>query len=117
MTMWHLLRLLMLFTEFSRHLSFMLKVGTQEKLRYRTARHRSKKSGFSWRKEVYVDGHERPDVRYRKEVFLPSSTEIRPLLVTWDEEGQMTMPQSVPPGQKPLVLTHDESAIDANDGK
>ena len=30
----------------------------------------------------------------------------------------MIMPQNLPPGQKPLVLvTHDESTFNANDGK
>ena len=66
-----------------------------------------------------MDGHERSDVvGYRQEVFLPAFNEIRPFLVTWNEEGQMIMPQNLPPGQKPLVLvTHDESTFSANDGK
>jgi hypothetical protein len=80
------------------------------------------KLGFSWRrvqKGIYVDGHERADVvQYRQEVFLPAFEEIRAFLVTWDEEGQIVMPQNLPPGQKPLVLvTHDESTFNANDGK
>jgi hypothetical protein len=66
-----------------------------------------------------VDGHERADVvQYRQEVFLPAFEEIRPFLVTWDDEGQIVMPQNLPPGQKPLVLvTLDESTFNANDGK
>ena len=66
-----------------------------------------------------MGGHERPDVvRYQQEVFLPAFNEIRPFLVTWNEEGQMLMPQNLPPGQKPLILvTHDESTFNANDGK
>ncbi len=92
------------------------------KIRCRTARRWLEKLGFSWRKVqkgVYVDGPERSDVvRYRQEVFLPAFEGIRPFLVTWDEEGQMIMPQNLPPGQKPLVLvTHDESTFNANDGK
>ena len=51
-------------------------------------------------------------------MFLLTFKEIRPFLVTWDEEGQMIMLQNLPPGQKPLVLvTHDESTFNANDGK
>ena len=92
------------------------------KVRCRTARHWLKKLGFSWskvRKGVYIDGHERPGVvKYRQEVFLPAFNKIRPFLVTWDEKGKMFMPQNLPPGQKPLVLvTHDESTFNANDGK
>ena len=92
------------------------------KIRCRTAQPWLKKLSFSWRKVqkgVYVDRHERPDVvRYRQEVFLPAFNEIRPFLVTWNEEGQMLMPQNLPPGQKPLILvTHDESTFNANDGK
>ena len=49
---------------------------------------------------------------------LPEFEEIRPLLVAWDEERQVIMPQNLPPGQKPLVLvTRDESTFNANDGK
>ena len=58
-----------------------------------------------------MDGHERPDVSYRQKVFLPAFNEIRPFLVTWDGEGQMIIPQNLPPGQKPLVLTHDKSTF------
>lgn len=92
------------------------------KIRCRTARGWLNKLGFSWRKVqkgVYMDGHERSDVvQYRQEVFLPAFQEIRTFLVTWNEEGQMIMPQNLPPGQKPLVLvTHDESTFNANDGK
>jgi hypothetical protein len=68
---------------------------------------------------IYVDGHEHSDVVcYRQEVFLPAFQEIQLYLVTQDEEGQMIMPQNLPPNQKPLVLvTHDESTFNANDGK
>lgn len=66
-----------------------------------------------------MDGHERADVvQYRQEVFLPAFEEIRPFLVTWGEEGRIVMSQNPPPGQKPLVVvTHDESTFNANDGK
>jgi hypothetical protein len=88
----------------------------------RTARRWLEKLRFSWRrvqKGIYVDGHERADVvQYRQEVFLPAFEEIRPFLVTWGEEGRIVMSQNLPPGQKPLVVvTHDESTFNANDGK
>ena len=109
-------------TEFPEEASSRVESRFSGKIRNRTARRWLEKLGFSWRKiqkGVYVDGHERSDVvRYRQEVFLPAFNEIRPYLVTWDEEGQMIMPQNLPPGQKPLVLvTHDESTFNANDGK
>ena len=66
-----------------------------------------------------MDGHKHPGVvRYRQEMILPAFNEIRPFLVTLDEEGQMAMPQNLSPRQKPLVpATHDESIFNANDGK
>jgi hypothetical protein len=40
------------------------------------------------------------------------------MIVTWDEEGQIIMPQNLPSGQKPLVITmHDGSTFNVNDGK
>jgi len=109
-------------TELPREASSRVKSRFSGKIRNRTARRWLEKLGFSWRKiqkGIYVDGHERSDVvRYRQEVFLPAFNEIRPFLVAWDEGGQMIMPQNLPPGQKPLVLvTHDESTFNANDGK
>lgn len=66
-----------------------------------------------------MDGYERPDVvQYRQEVFLPVFQEIQPVLVTWDEEVQIVMPQNLPPSQKPLApAAHDESTFNASDGK
>lgn len=92
------------------------------KIRARTARNWLHRLGLKWttvRKGVYIDGHERDDVvHYREKTFLPEFQEIRSYMVTWDDQGQMHMPQNLPPGQKPLVLvTHDESTFSANDGK
>ena len=109
-------------TEFPEEASSRIESRFSGKIRCRTARRWLEKLGFSWgkvQKGVYVDGHERSDVVcYRQEVFLPAFERIRPFLVTWDENGQMIMPQNLPLGQKPLVLvTHDESTFNANDGK
>jgi len=101
-------------TEFLEEASSRVESRFLGKIRCRTARLWLERLGFSWRKVqkgIYV-------VCYRQEVFLPAFEEIRPYLVTWDEEGQMIMPQNLLPNQKPLVLvTHDESTFNANDRK
>ena len=98
------------------------KSRTTGEIRARTARKWLKKMGFAWdqvKKGVYIDGHERKDVvEYRNNVFLPAFERIRPFLVTWDDKGNLHMPENLPLGQKPLVLvTHDESTFNAYDGK
>lgn len=90
-------------------------------IRARTARHWLKKLGFDWeesKKGVYIDGHERQDVvDYRDNVFLPKFFELLPKMVSWDEDGNMSIPE-LPNGERPVVLvTHDESAFNANDGR
>ena len=78
--------------------------------------------GFSYhevKKGVYVDGHEREDVvKYRNDVFLKAWTKASRRFVTFKEDGSWEMPSDLQPGEKPLVLvTHDESTFNANDGK
>ena len=71
------------------------------------------------RKDVYFDGHEREDVvNYRNEVFLNIWQEASRRFVIFNEDGSWEKPPSLQPGEKPLVLvTHDESTFNANDGK
>ena len=102
--------------------------GTAEKsiprstrIRARTARRWLNKMGFSYgtvRKGVYVDGHEREDVKdYRNNVFLPKWRELSERFVQFDENGVWKKPD-LPEGVSPLVLvTHDESTFNANDGR
>ena len=92
------------------------------RIRARTARKWLKKMGFTYgevRKCVYVDGHERADVvKYRKETFLPLWDSYVPRMVQFEEDGRWRIPETLPPGEKPLVfITHDESTFNANDGK
>jgi hypothetical protein len=100
-------------TEFLEEASSRVESRFSGKIWNRTARRWLEKLGFSWRKiqkGVYVDGHERSDVvRYRQEVFLPAFNEIRPYLVTWDKEGQMIMPQNLPPGWFSLLTMNQRS--------
>jgi len=91
------------------------------RIRARTARRWLKKMGFDYktiRKGVYFDGHERQDIReYRDNVFIPRWNELSMRFVRFNEDGTWEMPQ-LPDGVKPLVLvTHDESTFNANDGR
>ena len=78
--------------------------------------------GFSYKdvkKGVYVDGHERDDVKkYRSEVFLKTWKKAFRRFLLFKEDGSWEIPPGLQPGEKPLVLiTHDESTFNANDGK
>ena len=78
--------------------------------------------GFSFgnvKKDVYIDGHEREDVvKYRNEVFLPTWQEYSRRMVIFKEDDSWEKPSGLRPGEKPLVLvTHDESTFNSNDGK
>jgi hypothetical protein len=78
--------------------------------------------GFTYKdakKDVYFDGHEREDVvKYRNEVFLKTWQESSRRFVIFKEDGSWEKPPGLQPGEKPLVLvTHDESTFNANDGK
>jgi hypothetical protein len=78
--------------------------------------------GFTYqdaKKDVYFDGHEREDVvKYREEVFLKAWQEHSRRFVIFKEDGSWEKPHGLRPNEKPLVLvTHDESTFNANDGK
>ena len=68
---------------------------------------------------VYVDDHEREDVRdYPQKVFIAQCYGSQPRLVRFDESGAWWIPDTLPPGEKPLILvTHDESTFNATDAK
>lgn len=63
-------------------------------------------------------GHERKDVvEYRRTTFLPSLLELRPRIQEWErEEGR---PIAKPPVDGPpiVLVFHDESTFQANNGK
>lgn len=90
--------------------------------RARTLRGWLRKNGFQYQrigKGVYVDGHERPDVRqYRQEEFVPKWLELRKKMCTF-EPGNTANPWRAPADigdEKPVMLvTHDESTFSAND--
>jgi hypothetical protein len=102
--------------------SSSLLLHSTRRIRARTARRWLKKMGFVYKdakKDVYFDGHEREDVvKYRNEVFLKIWQESSRRLVMFKEDGSWEKPPGLRPGEKPLVLvTHDESTFNANDGK
>jgi hypothetical protein len=96
--------------------------NSSRRIRARTARRWLKKMCFTYKdakKDVYFDGHEREDVvKYRNEVFLKTWQESSRRFVIFKEDGSWEKPPGLQPGEKPLVLvTHDESTFNANDGK
>ncbi|KZT63123.1 hypothetical protein DAEQUDRAFT_680923 [Daedalea quercina L-15889] len=103
-------------------LGFHLKTG----LSNRTARHWLIKLG--WRrtrlkKGVYMDGHERPDVRkYRDKEFLPRMAEYEKFMVQWVVEGKgqemvRKEPQLMPGEERIIPLFQDESSLHAREYK
>jgi len=92
------------------------------RIRARTARNWLNKMGFingEVRKGVFVDGHERKDVvDYRSNVFLLAWKDYERRMVVFSEDGTWKLPSSLRPGERPVVLvTHDESTFNTNDGK
>ena len=106
-----------------------LSTSTLEKMiSQRTASTWQRSLGYKYRevrKGVYRDGHERPDViSYCQDIFLPKLKELEPRMVNWEEDSQGQLhirypdPELLGPIEKPLILiTHDESTFDSNDGR
>ena len=71
------------------------------------------------RKDIYVDGHERPDVVAKRVEFLNAMEALESYLLRVDETNYKTCIQ-IPPitnGQSTHILvTHDETVFSANDG-
>ena len=96
-------------------------------IRSRTARNWLHKLGFQYKevkKDVFIDGHERPDVVKDRNQFLKVMEELKPFMVEFESDGSMK-PKDYPPGcivggeeRRPIiVITHDECTFSANDGK
>ena len=74
----------------------------------------------TYKKAVYFDGHEHPDVvEYRQNVFLPTMAHYCLRLVEYEVRNfSHEVQKMLPPGTKKLVLlAHDESMMQANDGE
>jgi hypothetical protein len=74
---------------------------------------------MQYKKALYFDGHERPDVvHYRQNVFLPAMEKYRSRLVEYQVGNTSEKVfKLLPPGVRKLVLcAHDESTMQAHDG-
>ncbi|KAK0483349.1 hypothetical protein IW261DRAFT_1417262 [Armillaria novae-zelandiae] len=98
--------------------------GVQPKvpLSERTAHCWLVKLGFRrtvFRKGIYVDGHERPDVvQYRDERFLPDMEGFERLMTKYElcDGVLVAVPPTLAPGEKEILAEfHDESSFHAND--
>lgn len=92
------------------------------RIRVRTARNWLKRLGLHYHtvsKNVYIDSHERKDVvEYRQHEFLLTWASFERRIVVFSGDGSWTKPPGLREGEKALVLvTHDESIFNANDGK
>ena len=92
----------------------------------RTAHIWLRKLGFLYkdvRKDVFVDGHEQPDVVEEQNLFSTQMEESKPYMVEFNEDGAMKAKEYpvdyVVGGDKrrPIIkITHDECTFSANDG-
>jgi hypothetical protein len=89
-----------------------------------TARRWLCREGFRFtehRKALYFDGHERPDVvEYRQRVFIPKMKEHRQRIVEYvvgDVGREMLKPVENHVERRLILVSHDESTAQANDGK
>ncbi len=80
--------------------------------------------GFAFtvhKKAIFYDGHERPDVvNDRQNRFIPEILALRPRIVRYEigdvmHEARVVGPQ--PDGPRYVLVAHDESTAQANDGK
>ena len=71
------------------------------------------------KKNIYYDGHERPDVIAYRENFLLEMESLEKLMPKPMDEDITVMiePQLNPNEKKHILVTHDESVFYANDGK
>jgi hypothetical protein len=99
-----------------------LGIHTNRPLCERTARRWLIKLGWrrtTIRKGVYMDGHERPDVKtYRDKVFLPLMASYEKLMTRYEGKELTPVHPELAEGQQEIIaLFHDESCFHANDFK
>jgi hypothetical protein len=88
-----------------------------------TARRWLHREGFrymKYSKGLYYDGHDRPDVLdYRQKHFLPAMQQYRSRMVEYKiGEVETELTKQLQPGERRIVLVaHDESTMQANDGE
>ena len=101
-------------------------VPTPIEIKSRTARNWLHKLGFEYKdvkKDVFIDGHERPDVVQDRQIFLKVMKQLEPYLVEFNEDGTMKAKEYPfdcairgANRQPVIIITHDESTFSANDG-
>ena len=84
------------------------------------------KLGFEYKdvkKDVFVDGHERPNVAEAREKFLNTMKDLEPYLVEFEEDESMkakNYPDDFAIGGdlrcSVITITHDECTFSADDG-
>ncbi len=101
-------------------------VRTPIVIRFRTARRWLNNLGFEYKdvkKDVFIDGDERPEVVEDCNNFSRLMDELKPYTVEFEEDGTMK-PKKYPldcevegEERRPIiVITHDECTFSANDG-
>jgi hypothetical protein len=95
-------------------------------IRSRTARKWLNKLGYTFHlvgRNVFIDGHERPDVIKSRIDFLNTLKDLEPYLVEFDEHGRIldkAYPSDCQIGgskRRPIIyITHDECTFASNDG-
>lgn len=101
-------------------------IQTPIEIKSRTARKWLHKLSFEYKdikKNVFVDGHERPDMVEDCQKFLRIMKDLEPYLIEFEEDGFMktkNYPDDCAVGgniHRPvIVITHDECTFSANDG-
>ena len=102
------------------------KIQSPIEIKSRTARNWLYKLGFEYkdvRKDVFIDGHEQPDVIEDRKKFLNTMKDLEPYLVEFEEDGSIKTkeyPDDCAVGgdkRRPvIVITHDGCTFLANDG-
>ncbi|CAG8531344.1 717_t:CDS:2 [Dentiscutata erythropus] len=73
---------------------------------------------LEWRKDIYVDEHEREDVvQYRQTIFLLMMKELKPILLEYcDENFTKLLEKDIPSREKRhCVIIHDKTTLSADD--
>jgi hypothetical protein len=99
-----------------------LNIALKKPLCERTARRWLVKLGWQMtllRKGVYMDGHEREDVRkYRQDVFLPAMEQYEARMVKFEGPELISVEPTLAPGEKRIIANfHDESCFHVNDNR
>lgn len=101
-------------------------IQTSIEIKSRTARKWLHKLGFQYKdikRDIFIDGYERPDVVEDRQKFLRIMKDLEPYLVKFEEDGSMktkNYPDNCAVGgniRRPIIIIiYDEYTFSANDG-